>query len=108
VTAFFANEKNRLVIERLLEAGIRFQMKEPSGREELEGKTFVFTGGMARMTRSQAKAGVESLGGRVSSSVGAKTDYLVAGENPGSKFDKAKELGIRIITEEDFLAMLEQ
>ena len=108
VTAFFANEKNRTVIQRLLEAEIRFEMKEPAGREELEGKTFVFTGGLVRMTRSEAKAMVESLGGRVSSSVSAKTNYVVAGENPGSKFDKAKELGVGIITEEDLLAMLEQ
>ena len=108
VTAFFANEKNRTVIQRLLEAGIRFEMKEPAAREELEGKTFVFTGGLVRMTRSEAKTMVESLGGRVSSSVSSKTNYVVAGENPGSKFDKAKELGVGIITEEDLLAMLEQ
>ncbi|MBI4774638.1 MAG: NAD-dependent DNA ligase LigA [Deltaproteobacteria bacterium] len=108
VTAFFSNARNRLVIDRLLDAGIRFETKEAAVREDLEGKTFVFTGGLTRMTRSQAKAGVESLGGRVSSSVSAKTDYVVAGENPGSKFDKARELGVRIITEEDFLAMVEQ
>jgi len=107
VTAFFANEKNLLVMKRLLEAGIRFETKASAEREDLEGKTFVFTGGLTRMTRSQAKEAVESRGGRVSSSVSAKTDYVVAGENPGSKFDKARELGVRVVTEEDFLAMLE-
>jgi DNA ligase (NAD+) len=72
----------------------------------LAGLTFVFTGGLESVTRAQAEEVVRSLGGRTASSVSAKTDYVVAGSAPGSKYDRARELGIEILSEEDFLKML--
>jgi DNA ligase (NAD+) len=71
--------------------------------KKLEGKTFVFTGALSKITRSEAKKLVESQGGNVASSVSKRTDFVVAGESSGSKYDKAKELGIRIIDEAEFL-----
>ena len=69
----------------------------------LAGKTFVLTGTMESLSRDDAKAKIRALGGSVSSSVSAKTDYVVAGEEAGSKLDKAKELGVKILTEQGFL-----
>ena len=85
---------------------------EPSGKPEgearekvLAGKTFVFTGRIS-IPREEAKRKVEQLGGRVSSSVTKKTDYVVAGEEPGSKLEKAHKLGVKVIDEEEFMKML--
>jgi DNA ligase (NAD+) len=72
----------------------------------LTGKTFVLTGTLPSMTREEASAKIESLGGHVSSSVSKKTDYVLAGADPGSKIDKAKELGVRILDEAEFRKML--
>jgi DNA ligase (NAD+) len=73
----------------------------------LAGKTFLFTGTMKALTRSQAEARVKAVGGRVLSGISKKLDILVAGEKPGSKFKKAKELGVEILTEEAFVKMIE-
>lgn len=72
----------------------------------LEGKTFVLSGALAALTREEAGAAVEKLGGRVSGSVSKKTSYLVLGDKPGSKLQKARELGIPVVEEEEFLMMI--
>ena len=107
IVSYFSEEQNRRMIERLREAGVRLSA-EPTQKEGsalLEGKTFVFTGELSSMTRNQAKQLVLSLGGKVSSSVSRRTSYVVVGANPGSKYDKARALGVPILTEEDFLKL---
>jgi len=103
ISAFFSDRKNRRMLARLAELGVEVEQSEtPSGAGPLEGKTFVFTGSLERFTRDEAKRRVESLGGRVSSSVSGKTDYVVAGSDPGSKLDKARSLGVSVLTEREF------
>jgi DNA ligase (NAD+) len=103
ISAFFSDERNQSLLARLMELGVDIEVMEArSGAGPLEGKTFVFTGTMERLTRMEAKRIVESLGGRVSSSVSGKTDYVVAGSNAGSKLDKARSLGVRVLTEGEF------
>ncbi|WP_025321915.1 NAD-dependent DNA ligase LigA [Deferrisoma camini] len=108
VRAFFAEPANRESIRRMLEAGVR---PAPPTRPEaaeapLAGKTFVFTGALESMTRDEAKARVEALGGKVTSSVSRRTDYVVVGADPGSKAEKARTLGVPILTEPEFLELL--
>ncbi|MBN2407179.1 MAG: NAD-dependent DNA ligase LigA [Elusimicrobia bacterium] len=97
---FFESDTNQDEIKELLKNGVRPVHQE--GGRKLSGLKFVFTGTMKNFTRKAAAARIEALGGAESSSVTADTDYLVAGENPGSKLDKAKEKGIKIINEEEF------
>lgn len=107
IPTFFRQPHNLEVLEKLKKAGVNFGTKEE--REEapkvFEGLTFVFTGALDTLTREQAKEIVERLGGHASSSVSRKTDYVVVGKDPGSKYRKAVELGVKIISEEDFLKM---
>ena len=104
---FFRDEKNKKLISELLALGIEIEESEKKEKKQpLEGKSFVFTGSLKNLKRSEAKALVNSLGGQVLSTVSKKTNYVVAGENPGSKLDKAKKLGIKIISEEEFLKMI--
>jgi DNA ligase (NAD+) len=103
VSDFFADEGNRRMIQSLMELGMELaRAGRPSGPAPLEGKTFVFTGSLERFSRDEAKRIVESLGGRASSSVSGKTDFLVAGADAGSKLEKARSLGVAIITEKEF------
>jgi DNA ligase (NAD+) len=106
IVNFFREERNRKVIRKMLEAGVKIEYKPKKvgaiHELPLRGKTFVFTGALESLTREEAKRMVEELGGRVSSSVTKKTDYLVSGEDPGSKLDAAKSLGIKTIGEEEF------
>jgi len=108
VVAFFREKHNLDEIEKMRQAGVRattaVEKKEEGG--PLQGKTFVFTGALQNFSRDEAKAIVEELGGRASSSVSKSTDYVVVGENPGSKYEKAKKLGVKIITEEEFMEMI--
>lgn len=101
VLSFFRNEENRRLVAELEAAGVA-----PRGRETrtgpLSGKVFVFTGLLPGLTRDEASRLVASLGGRVASSVSRGVDYVVAGESPGSKLDRARELGIRVLTETEF------
>jgi DNA ligase (NAD+) len=106
VFQFFRDKKNKESIERLRKAGVK--VVEPKGKEKekLAGKTFVFTGALKSFQRDEARNLVESMGGMTAPSVSKKVDYVVVGEDPGSKFDKAKELGIKTLTEEEFKKMI--
>jgi DNA ligase (NAD+) len=103
VSEFFRKKRTREIIRSLLELGIEIK-SSPRHRGALpfDGKTFVFTGILEEFTRDEAQRLVESLGGRASSSVSRKTDYVVAGKNPGSKYSKARDLGVMIISEKEF------
>ena len=105
IRAFFEEEHNRKVIDELLALGLKWEETQPISRPTegpCVGKTFVLTGTLSRMTRDQAKARIQALGGKVSGSVSKKTDYLVFGENAGSKLSKAQSLEIRILNEAEF------
>ena len=104
IGAYFKEKKNLKLVDDLLKY-IKIE-KIKKVKQTLAGKTFVLTGGMETMTRDEAKEKIRSLGGDVSSSVSKNTDYVVAGSEPGSKLDKAKKLGVKIISEKEFLAML--
>ncbi len=102
IVDFFASEDNRRLIEELKAVGIDPRAERPKEKGPLAGKTFVFTGRLSDMTREEAKRLVESLGGKVASSVSRKVDYVVVGEDPGSKLDRARALGIPTLSEEEF------
>jgi DNA ligase (NAD+) len=98
--AFFAQPANREALARLLDQGLRVAAPpRPPGRAPLAGRTCVLTGTLAGMSRGAAKARIEAAGGRVAGSVSRQTDYLVAGADPGSKLDKARQLGVAVIDE---------
>jgi DNA ligase (NAD+) len=99
ITEFFQEPKNRELVEQLRDAKLTLERHKKQRGTQLAGKTFVLTGSMARYSRDQAKKLIEDAGGRVSGSVSKKTDYVVAGEDAGSKLDKAKELGVSVIDE---------
>jgi len=102
---FFAERRNRKVIDRLRAAGVRPRAVEaPKG--PLVGKRFVLTGGLDSMSRLEAQRRIEALGGRVTSSVSKETDYVVVGADPGSKLAKAEKLGIRVLDEDAFRALV--
>lgn len=104
IIVFFNEEKNREFIERLKTAGVNMVTEETEGvSDKFAGKTFVLTGTLESLSRKEAQEKVEALGGKVSSSVSKKTDYVVVGADPGSKYDKAKELGVKILSENEFL-----
>jgi DNA ligase (NAD+) len=100
--------QNQGVVRHLLEAGVAADREEAPRGGVFTGKTVVLTGGLSRLGRDDAKAEIERRGGRVSASVSRKTDLVVAGEEAGSKLAKAKELGVKVVGEEEFLAMLEE
>jgi DNA ligase (NAD+) len=103
VEAFFKEEQNQKVLKRLFDTGLEIEeMPKRKGKLPLEGKTFVFTGSLETYTRSEAERAVESLGGRATSSVSSNTDFVVVGEEPGSKLDEAKKHGVKILEEAEF------
>jgi len=106
IREFFEEEKNRQLIEHLREAGLTFTAEKRKKSSELEGLTFVLTGTLPSLSREDAKAKIEAAGGRVSGSVSKKTSYVVAGEEAGSKLDKANDLKVPIINEAKLLEML--
>jgi DNA ligase (NAD+) len=103
---YFQNPRNRELLRKIQEAGIKVQPPERRAPGPLAGKTFVFTGALDRISREEAKSLVTARGGKVSSSVSAKTDYVVVGADPGSKFARARELGVAILDEAAFEKLL--
>ena len=106
IVEYFQNPRNQELLRKLQEAGVREQRVTPRAAGPLAGKTFVFTGGLSQLSREEAKALVTARGGKVSSSVSAKTDYVVAGAEPGSKYARATELGVTILDEAAFEELL--
>jgi len=105
---FFSDQQNRNMIEDLKKLGVNMKSKKETAEQFLDGRRFVFTGALDNYTRSEASELVEEHGGRVTSSVSGMTDYLVRGENPGSKLDDAKEEGVEILDEQAFKKMMEE
>ena len=102
---FFREERNIKLVNKLIKSGVK--IINPQGEEKkLSGKTFVLTGTLDKFERDEAKGIIRQLGGKTSSSVSRNTDYLIVGKNPGSKLEKAKELGINILNEEEFLKLI--
>jgi DNA ligase (NAD+) len=109
IAGFFREPHNREVIEQLRAAGVRWEEGAPAARAAsgpFAGKIVVLTGTLAALTRDEAKDRIESAGGKVTGSVSKKTDFVVAGEEAGSKLDRAKELGVRVLDEKEFLKLL--
>ena len=108
IVLYLADESNQRNIQRLIEAGVRFERISTSLASPVAGKTFVITGTLHAMKRSEAKEMLLKKGGLLASSLSGSTDYLVVGESPGSKLQKAENLGITILGEDEFLALLEE
>jgi DNA ligase (NAD+) len=106
VIEFFSNQKNRALIARLASFGLKMTAEKRQRTAELEGLTFVLTGTLPTLSRDQAKEKIEAAGGKVSGSVSKKTNYVVAGEEAGSKLTKAQELGVTILDEAALLELL--
>jgi len=108
VADFFSLEPNRALVEKFQAAGVQTTSDRPAGTEgpqPFAGTTFVLTGTLPNMTREEATAYIEVRGGKVTGSVSGKTGYVVAGENPGSKLDKALRLGIPVLSEAELLSL---
>ena len=100
---FFKQDQTKDLIEKLKNANVNMQIKENNKYDNrFEGKTFVLTGSLEKYTRDEASKIIEEFGGKTSSSVSKKTDFVLAGEEAGSKLVKAENLGIKIITEQEF------
>lgn len=107
IIAFFKQEQTKALITRLKEAGVNMlYAKEEIGPKPLENLTFVLTGALEKYSRSKAQELIENLGGKVTGSVSKKTDYVVVGKDPGSKYNKALELGVKILDEQQFEEMI--
>lgn len=103
IITFFKQEQTKKLLTRLEEAGVNMEeRRQVEGPKPLENLTFVLTGTLEKYSRKEAKEIIENLGGRVTGSVSKKTDYVVVGKDPGSKYDKAVELGVKIIDENEF------
>jgi DNA ligase (NAD+) len=108
IVTYFDNEKNQQLIKLLQEAGLNMvHEKEKTIDHVFNGKTIVLTGKLSLFSREQASLIIEKLGGKVASSVSAKTDFVVAGEDAGSKLKKANELGVKVMDEEAFKVMID-
>ena len=104
---FFHSPRNQEVLEKLRKGSVRFPVERTERKETpLNGKTFVLTGGLDSMTRDEARKAIEDLGGRVASSVSRKTDFVVVGKDPGSKYETALKLGVKTLSEEEFKEMM--
>jgi len=107
---YFSLPGNVRVVEELLDAGVEiiYPARETASGSPFSGKRFVITGTLKSMKRDEAKAKIEALGGRVTSSVAKQTDYVIVGASPGSKLDKARELGVEVLDEDEFLALIDE
>jgi DNA ligase (NAD+) len=106
---WFHDEHNIKLLEKLQKAGIEVEIPELQVSSlRFQDKTFVLTGELESFSRDEAKAKIRELGGDVSSSVSKNTDFVVVGKNPGAKYDKAKELGVKIIREKEFARMIKE
>ncbi|KKU13002.1 MAG: ligase protein [Parcubacteria group bacterium GW2011_GWC2_45_7] len=107
---YFTDKHNQKLVDDLLAAGVEVQSSYTLAprRLTLQGLTFVLTGGLEAMTREEAKEKIRALGGEVASSVSKNTDYVVAGSEPGDKYDKAKKLGVKILSEQEFLTLFKR
>jgi len=106
---YFQNPKNLEILDKLKRGGVQFPVEETrAGEAPLAGRTIVLTGGMDTLTRDEARSLIEEKGGRVSSSVSKKTDFVIVGKDAGSKLDKARKLGVEILNEEEFKKMIGQ
>jgi len=108
---WFRDRKNIEFLLKLEKVGVKIlndEYSSPVKEQKLKGLVFVLTGSLSALSREEAKQKIRSLGGEVSESVSLKTNYVVVGENPGSKYEKAKELGVKIISEKDFLKMIKE
>ncbi len=108
IVRWFQNEQSRHQIELLRQAGVSFESREEIADTRFAGKTFVLTGTLTRFTRSEAEEIIERFGGKASGSVSKKTSYVLAGADPGSKLTKAQSLGVSVLSEEEFLQMIEE
>ena len=106
ISKFFKQENNITSIRRILKSGVRIKFQSPKKATTLTGKVFVLTGSLANMTRREAREKIEALGGKLNNSVSRNTDFVVAGESPGSKLAKARDLGVEVIDEAVLLEML--
>jgi DNA ligase (NAD+) len=107
VIAYFENPENIKEIHRLFHHGVKPEKIQTKAGHPFQGKSFVLTGSLENLSRSEAAALIKERGGKVSSSVSKKTDYILVGADPGSKYEKAKELNIPILTEEEFTSLLD-
>jgi DNA ligase (NAD+) len=108
ITQWYGDERNRKLLERLRAAGVNFKtalFKPHAAAGPFQGKSFVLTGTLPNLKREEAAAKIEALGGKVSGSVSKKTDYVLAGEDAGSKLEKAQKLGVKVIDEAKFLKL---
>jgi DNA ligase (NAD+) len=105
---YFHNPQNLKVIDKLIAAGVNTIQKKTQKSDKLEGKTFVVTGTLENFKRDEIERIIKENGGKVSSSVSKKTDYVLAGAEAGSKLDKANELGVKVIDEKEFLEMIQK
>jgi DNA ligase (NAD+) len=103
---FFEQQRNRRIIDQILASGVKLEATAPKKAWKLKDQVFVLTGKLESYTRSQAKTLIEAAGGKVSGSVSGKTDYVVGGDAPGSKLDRARKLGVKIVDELTFKKML--
>jgi len=108
IVEFFQEPRNRELVEQFRKAGLTLKGKKKERGTRLAGQTFVLTGTLANYSRDQAKKMIEDAGGRVASSVSNKTDYVIAGTDAGSKLDKARELGVKVVDEKGMEALLEK
>jgi DNA ligase (NAD+) len=108
IVFFFQQPENKTLIDKLRKAGVNFFSQGDISSDEgsLSGQTFVLTGKLIKFSREDAKKAIEKQGGTVTSTVSQKTDYVIVGENPGSKFEKAQKLGVRVLEEKDFLELI--
>jgi DNA ligase (NAD+) len=105
IVNFFKDEKSKILIQKLKASGLKFEIEksaDSAGSDKLKGKIFVLTGTLENYSRDKASEIIESMGGRVTSSVSKKTDFVLAGSEPGSKLDKAKSLGVKVLNEKEF------